>query len=437
MNAEREGFISREPLLGRDQRIVAYEFSHALQSRIAEKRLLVRQFYDDVLLRHLAALDLDGFLEGRLAFLELSPASLSHPAFVQLPRHNIFLSLALTVTDAPLADMALVRALPSLKALRANGTRVGMKWQYAWKMEASGWDALLAEIDFIRISWREFQDDSDDALERLVSLLRPVTRTLTAGTSPLRLVASELRTPEDFRRAYRLGFDLFRGDFINHREPGKISRSSTNRLRILQLLRHLRHDAETSRLTQEIRQDPVLSYRLLRYVNSAALGLNRQIGSLDQALTILGRDTLYRWLSTLLFHVVDPGYYEWALTEQALARAALMERLGKYAGHAGLTRDDLFLAGLFSLLDKLLGEPLEKLATDIQVSDELRAALVHRRGPLAQYLAFAEACETTNTENIAARAQALGLSAQMVNLAIVEALAWAQEMTRFSETAGN
>jgi EAL and modified HD-GYP domain-containing signal transduction protein len=176
----------------------------------------------------------------------------------------------------------------------------------------------------------------------------------------------------------------------------------------------------------------VLSYRLLRYVNAPVFGLYRQIDNLDQALTMLGRNNLYRWLSFLLFNVTDPGYYEWALTEQALARAALMERLGKQATQSGMldvSPDALFLTGLFSLLDQLMGEPLEELTQKIQIPSAVVAALTRREGTLAQFLALTEACESMNPESIAQHATVLGLSDRTVNLAVFDALAWAHEMT--------
>ncbi|MDR1647120.1 MAG: HDOD domain-containing protein [Zoogloeaceae bacterium] len=419
---QHDGFLCREPILGRDQKIVAYEFSHPqnLQSRFKEKRLRVRQFYDDVLLQHLAALDLRAFLQDRLAFIELSPASLTHPDFARLPRRNLALTLAFTEIAAPRSDPALSAARPLLERLRAEGMLVGLKWQAGWRTEA-----LPEGLDFVQVSRRDLQDAAGEAT---ITALRPAG----AERPALRLVAADLCTPEDFRLAYRQGFDLFRGDFIRLRAPGKVAHASLDRLRILQLLQHLRHDAETARITQEIRQDPMLSYRLLRYVNSPAFGMRQEIKGLDQALALLGRDNFYRWLSTLLFHVTDPGYYEYALIEQALARAALLERLGKAAGERGAALEALFLTGLFSLLDKLMGEPLEKLTAAVQLPTAVTAALVRREGKLAKGLALAEACETLAAENIAECARVLGFSAREVNLALVEALAWAHEMAQAS-----
>jgi EAL and modified HD-GYP domain-containing signal transduction protein len=426
--ARLSAFVCREALLGRDQKIMGYEFSHpqSLQSRIMEKRARVRQFYDEVLLQHLAGLRLESFLGERLALLGIAPDSLTHPTLADLPRANVALALHVKTGEYLPQGEALEKMKADIEALRAQGMRVGLKWQAQWaaNMAAaeSSWRQIKPALDFIQLDWSAFaHDTTTNALTELVALARE--------EPSLRLIVCNLAKPDDFRLCYRLGVDLFQGAFINNREPSKVAKDAANRLRIVQLLNGLRKDEETRWLTQELQQDPVLSYRLLRYVNTAAFGMPRQIETLGQAVTILGRNNLYRWLSALLFQVSDPGYYEWALTEQALARAALMERLRR-PEDAGVTPDALFLTGLFSLLDKLMDEPLESLTQKILIPPPVSAALTRREGLLAQYLELAEACEHMNPEDTAQCAARLGLSDRTVNLATFEALAWAHEMTR-------
>ncbi|MDR3323321.1 MAG: HDOD domain-containing protein [Zoogloeaceae bacterium] len=425
-------FLCREALLGRDQKIVGYEFCHPqhLHPRFMDKRALVRQYCDDVLLRHLVELPAEVFPGARIALLEISSASLTHPLLSRLPRQNVALALAFPENEL-LTEAGVDEVIAVSGQFRAHGAKIGLKWQPCWLREAR-WLDLLPHVDFVQMSWSDSTEEDSGAL--LTGFRQGAIQSVAKAKSaaePLRLIASDLKTPEDFQRCYRLGFDFFRGPFINQREPGKVSKSAMNRLRIMQLLNRLRHDAETSALTQELKQDPVLSYRLLRYVNSPALGLRHEITNLDQAMTILGRNTLYRWLSFLLFNVSDPGYYEWALTEQALSRAALMERLGKKVDAEG-AEDALFLTGLFSLLDQLMGESLSELTAQIQIPEEIRLALVRREGVLARFLALAEACEQMIPETIAQQASSLGLSAPTVNTAVFEALAWAHDMTELS-----
>jgi EAL and modified HD-GYP domain-containing signal transduction protein len=428
-DAHDSAFFCREALVGRDQKIVGYEFGYPqdLQPRIMEKRARLRRYYDDSLLRHLAGLELDSFLGDRLALVEISYASLAHPSLAALSRRNVALLLNFPESET-LDAQTLVWAMTMAGRLREDGARIGLKWQSCWRRKADDFP-LLPCADFIQIAWPDCAGMDSRAFFsdiRQSAASHPEAQ----RTMPLRLIVGGLQTPDDFWQCYRLGVDFFRGTFINSRDRNRGSKSAVNRLRVLQLLNKLRQDADTSHLEEELKQDPVLSYRLLAYANSPLLGTMDKVTHLRQAVTIIGRNNLYRWLASLLFNVADPGYYEWALTEQALARAALMERLGKNA--AGVAADALFLTGLFSLLDQLMGKPVEELTAHIQISEDIRIALVRREGILARFLALAEACERMDPETIAQRAGALGLSSRTVSLAVFDALAWTHAMTRMN-----
>ena len=430
---ESNAFLCRETVLGRDQRIIGYEFSHPqhMHTRLMDKGTLARQYYDGALLGQLAAMQLESIIGERLAFLNISPISLNHPALKHLPRHNVVLILNFPENPHPSTE-AVQESISHMQPLRALGINIGLKWQTCWQPDADG-IALMQQIDFVRISWPEYRKDNDLLLDMYRCVKEVNAAAVPLRLTPLRLFADKLDKPDDFRECYRLGFDFFCGSFITNKQEKKSRKSAVNRLRIIQLLNNLRRDAGTRELEQELKQDPTLSYYLLRYANSPALGLRQEITSLAQAITILGRNYLYRWLSSLLLKVDDPGYREWVLTEQALARAALMERLGKIGDDPPASPDSLFLTGLFSLLDQLMDYSLEQLVAQIQIPDEIRVALVRREGILAQYLALAEACEAMIPENIARRSAQLGLSASEVNRAVFDALAWAHEMNNASE----
>ncbi|GHU36232.1 diguanylate cyclase [Betaproteobacteria bacterium] len=427
-------FFCREALVGRDQKIVGYEFGYPqdLQPRLMEKRARVRQYYDDSLLQHLAGLALESFLGDRLALVEISHASLNHPLLPALSHKNIALLLNFPEVEALDARM-LAQEMAVVGQLRSQGALIGLKWQSGWQQAENF--PLLPYVDFIQIDWPDCAGANSSAFfsELRKACLKSATSSPESSPDarkamPLRLIASGLQTSDDFWQCYRQGVDFFRGAFINSRDRKKVSESSVNRLRVLQLLNKLRQDADTTHLEEELKQDPVLSYRLLTYANSPFLGMPNKIARLGQAMTIIGRNNLYRWLASMLFNVSDPGYYEWALTEQALARAALMERLGQNV--AGVKQDALFLTGLFSLLDQLMEKPMEELVTQIQISEDIQLALLRREGVLAQFLALAEACERMDPEIIAQKAEALGFSSRAVSLAVFDALAWAQAMTQ-------
>jgi EAL and modified HD-GYP domain-containing signal transduction protein len=177
----------------------------------------------------------------------------------------------------------------------------------------------------------------------------------------------------------------------------------------------------------------VVTFKLLRYINSAANGLTQEITSIDQCLLLLGRERIYRWLSLLLFDLHNAGYRERVLTEQALVRASLMERFGDQAGSIGVNADQLFLTGLFSVLDKLLNRPLREILASVSMPQTVTDALIGDSGPIAPFLALAIACESGDPEKIAKSALACRVDETSINEEMLQALAWANTVAEIAE----
>ncbi|MDR2637837.1 MAG: hypothetical protein LBB55_05815, partial [Zoogloeaceae bacterium] len=196
-------FFCREALVGRDQRIVGYEFGYPqhLHPRIMEKRPRLRQYYDDLLLRHLAGLELDSFLGDRLALVEISPASLEHPSLAVLLRRKIALLLSFPETGRPDAQR-LAWVMTIAHRLRANGACLGLKWQSGWQRAADF--SLLPHLDFVQVAWPDCA--GADCAAFFSGFRQAHARSAeTNPGAPLRLIVGGLQTPDDFRQCYRLG----------------------------------------------------------------------------------------------------------------------------------------------------------------------------------------------------------------------------------------
>lgn len=243
----------------------------------------------------------------------------------------------------------------------------------------------------------------------------------------IRFVATNLVTLEEFAVCAKLPFSCFQGPFITRRESWDRPKIDAVRVRILELLNQLRHDAGLARLTALFKQDPALSFKLLRYINSPGMGLLHRIGSLDQALLVLGRQNLYRWLTLLLFTSGESRGLDSALLENALVRARLAELLARKSLSAD-EQNDLFVAGVFSLLDVLMGTPLETILGQVSLPRPVHEALLHGQGKYAPYLKLAIACEQHDEESVHALAGALGHDGARVNDLHLDALLWAQQV---------
>jgi EAL and modified HD-GYP domain-containing signal transduction protein len=232
-----------------------------------------------------------------------------------------------------------------------------------------------------------------------------------------------------------LGFELFEG--YKFAAPETLMRRDLPiehmvTFRLLKLVRDSRtSDGEIEEL---LRRDVALSYKLLRMVNSAAIG-GRDIWSIGHALRLLGREQIARWLGLLL--VTDSGKdgVRAELTHLTLVRARMCELLADITG-VPRARGSLFLVGMMSLLDRLLETPMEVLAESMELAPDVRGALLRREDFFGTVLALVEAYERGAWEDVDSLAAALGVGTVELAPTYLEALSWANEQ-RANQTKTN
>ncbi|AAZ98112.1 Predicted signal transduction protein containing EAL and modified HD-GYP domains [Thiobacillus denitrificans ATCC 25259] len=400
--------VRREAILGRNTRVAGYVFSLVYQAnaRVQASSVSVQRLYDQVLLRNLQAIGIRRLLEHRLAFIDVSASSLETPVVEEMPAQGTVYLFG--------ANDGLARPHnATLARLRAKGYRIGLRSRGATPMPG------LDQLDFLLI---------DIAAGDLPSI-RDQMQAAVARAPKIRFVAANVQTQEEYRACAGLPFSYYQGPFITSREQLDGPVVDAGRARILEVLNALRGDAEVGELAALIKQNLALSYKLLRYINSPGMGLSRTIVAPEPALLVLGRQKLYRWLAILLFTSGKTPGLDWAVMENALVRARLAELLAECTGD--LTpgeRDELFVAGMFSLLDVVLSAPLDAVLQKVKLPAPVSDALLEREGKYAPYLALAIACEESDDLNIATLAQGIGLDMWRVNSFHLDAMLWAQQI---------
>jgi EAL and modified HD-GYP domain-containing signal transduction protein len=194
---------------------------------------------------------------------------------------------------------------------------------------------------------------------------------------------------------------------------------------ILKLMKMVQDNADVRELEKVLKHDATISYKLFRYINSAGFGVEVEIESLRLAVAMLGYRPLFRWLSLLLATTSNTGFSP-ALMQAAIVRGHFAERLGQ-GSLPKSEAENLFFVGMFSLLDQLLGIPMQEVLSRILLPEAVVQALLAREGVYGPFLALAEACEQEDG-CAALHAEALFMTAEDVNQAHVSALAWAQNI---------
>ena len=228
-----------------------------------------------------------------------------------------------------------------------------------------------------------------------------------------------------FRDAVGAGFDGASGWFFLHGNP-PAKALTPGHAQIVRLLNLVRNNGDIRDIERVLKQDVALSYKLLRYINSAGFGLMCEIQSFRHAVSILGYDALNKWLSLLLVTASrDPSAP--ALMQTAIARGRFMEEIGSSFFEAG-ERDNLFITGAFSLLHTLLGTSMQTLLEEMNLPSNVSEALLYGQGEFAPFLRLAQSCEQFDVKALTAAASELHLPFEKVNRAQLVGLGFADSL---------
>ncbi|MDD2926205.1 HDOD domain-containing protein [Rhodoferax sp.] len=302
--------------------------------------------------------------------------------------------------------------LQTLQEVHKRGFRLAFDQSVLTPAYAS-WLPLAA---FIKVSIKRF---SPETLSRLTNRVQQVTKA--------RLVAEKVETAEQFELASRTGFTLFQGYWFA--KPVLITGQTIRpaQAAVIQLINLVRKQASTDEIEEVFKHDPTLSFNLLRFINSAGFGLRNEVTSFRHAVMLLGLKKLFRWAALLITTSRVAGGSP-AVGNAAVVRGRLMELLASELLPAEEC-DNAFVVGIFSLLDTMLGLPLEEALAPISLPPTVTDALLHGTGLLAPFLRLTLACESADEPVFADMANTLQLSGDQINWAHLQALAWAEKIT--------
>jgi len=244
--------------------------------------------------------------------------------------------------------------------------------------------------------------------------------------SSAQLIVEKIETAEQHALVQSLGVKLYQGYWFA--KPAMVQGQTLRPAQavIVQLINLVRKQATTAEIEELLKHDAGLSFNLLRFINSSGFGLRTEITSFRQAVMLLGLKKLFRW-AALLLTTSRAGGVPPVVGQTAIVRGRLMELLA-----AELLPpedcDNAFVTGVFSLLDAMLGMPLDKALEALSMPEVVVSALLNGEGRLAPFLELAIACETADDEAFARTANQLGLDNRQVNWAHLQALAWAETM---------
>jgi len=391
--------LSRQPIYSSDMNVFAYEL--LFRDGESDKAFFANgtRATAKVIVNALMEIGMDAIVGHHPAFINCDRKLLVDNYCEALPHDRVVLEILETVEpDAKL--------FKKLEQLRSKGYRIALDDFVC----AERYLPLLEFADFVK-------------LDLLAGDWSTVERSVSAITKyPVKLLAEKVETREQADACKELGFRYFQGYFFCQPQnmPGKAL--PANRLAILRLLAQLNTPGiRMDELEHTIRQDLSVSYKLLRYINSAMCGLARDVKSIRHATVLVGLERMRLWASLIAFSGINGVPRDVIVT--GAVRARMCELLAtelRLADPEGCS-----LAGLFSVLDAILDRPIEQILPQLSLSDEIKNALLNHGGELGSVLRCVKAYE----QHLWNDAQAIvHLDQQCIEQAYNQALAWSANM---------
>jgi EAL and modified HD-GYP domain-containing signal transduction protein len=407
-------FLGRQPILGREQQLLAYELLFRPGPTAAENRA----DFDDpaqatatVISNVFVTLSVEETLGPYRGFINVDQRFLFSDLVEALPPAHVVLELLETVQPTPevvdrcheLRSMGFALALDDV-------VDVGSDYRPLFEL------AEIIKVDILAAGV--------DKLDALVERLQPFGK---------RLLAEKVESAEQAERCRRLGFELFQGYYFARPVVIAGKKLKPSQISLLHLLGLVMRDAETNEIENAFKVEPSLAVNMLRLTNSVSNGLMTRITSLRHAIALLGRRQLRRWLQLLIY--TTPQDSERAanpLLPLAATRGRLVELLAqRLQPHNREFSDQGFLAGVMSLMPALLEVSMEEIVAQLPVARPVRQALLEQEGTLGMLLRLAQSTEQTDPQGVDEALRGVpGISVEILESCLHQAFFWANNLGR-------
>ncbi len=386
----------RQPVFGADLKIVAYELLVDSDHGSDEVLLDGDGATSRILINTYTSLSQDGVICRVPLFISLSQQVLQKGYIPELPKKQLVLQI-------PADTRMNAQVFGNIQMLAEQGYRLALEG-FCLQQQ------FIPLLKYMTIVKLDLLTLAMPRLQKLVQLLK------RSKATPL---AQNIDTMQQLQQCRQMGFRLIQGPFLSRpvRVMGK--QLPGNSVALLQLLQELQKPSTTASAVEElIILDPVLTYKILRVVNSAAYRLPNRIESLSQAVVLLGLDQVRKWATLIALSSNDDKPEE--LSRNMLVRGRFCLLLAEQRGDAN--PETAFMVGILSQLDALMDMAMEELLEQIPLDEEIKQAINRKTGVLGEILAMVESFEAGDWEAL----HAITDETAFIEAAYRHSLSWAQ-----------
>ena len=397
-------YAARQPILDRNKQLYAYE-------------LLFRDSIDNVFPEIDADEATSKMVEASAFSLSISDFTSSKPAFINFTLDTMAAGYPTMLTNEEVVIEILETVKPGKKLLSLcqDLHQKGYTLALDDYVHQAVWAHFYPYIKIIKI----------DVLETSVEQIKEIQQAI-AKFPHIELLAEKVETHEAFQQAFELGFDYFQGYFFSKPEVVKAKNLSPSQVALAELLYETsKPELDLAAITAVFERDVSLSYKLLRYANSPYFRRRAEIATIKQALVTLGLVELKKLIGLIFAASINPNKPT-ELINMSMVRAKFCELIAPQL-RGQLDVSLAFLTGLLSLIDAILDEDLESILDRLPLAQEIKDALLTRKGPMAALIKQLEFIEKADWQKASLIMEKLGLDKEKTVVAYNQALAFADD----------
>jgi len=402
-------YAARQPILDKNKNLYAYE-------------LLFRDSIDNVFPNIDGDTATSKMVEATQFNMELSDFTANKPAFINFTLETIAKGYPTMLTPQEVVVEILETIKPGKRLL-----------EYCKELHEGGY--TLALDDYIHQPvWAHFYPYINiikiDVLVTSIETIKDIKQAI-AKYPHILLLAEKVETQEQYQQMVELEFDLFQGYFFAKPEMVKTKELSPSQAALAELLyESSKPELELNNITKIFERDVTLSYKLLRYANSAMFRRRNEIASIKQALVTLGSAELKRFNNLMFATNLNPDKPSELIT-LSMTRAKFCELCAANVKQ-NIDSSIAFLTGLLSMIDAILDENIDQVLEKLPLAPEIKDTLITKKGVVADILILIEYIEKGEWDNTNVVIAQLDLSKQQVMENYHQALSWADEISQLT-----
>jgi c-di-GMP-related signal transduction protein len=404
-------FVARQPIFDSQENIFGYEllFRSGLENyfKCDNPDMATSTVIADSFL----LFGIETLTGGRNAFLNFTNDLILKKYATILPQQQVVIEILENISPSP-------ELVSACRKLKDKGYRLALD-DFEYRPD---YDPLIDLADLIKIDIRKTP----------IPELKGLKKQLNGKNIPL--LAEKVETREEFRAAREFGFDYFQGYFFGQPETFATKEIPGCKLNYLLLVKEI--NAEKPNLVKIediVKREPMICYKLFRYLNSPIFAFNREIQSIRHAMVMLGLDEVRKWISIVSLAAMGADKPS-ALIVALITRAKFCEKIAPHIEKQGRSLD-LFMMGLLSMINTVLDNSLDQVLKNVAASEDVKTALLEGDGPLKPVLDLLVAAEKGQWKDISRIASVMGVPEETAIETYLDAIKWGNEILQMEQEA--